>query len=545
MGNKLGRRRQVVDEKYTRPQGLYQIKDVDYKKLRKLILESKLAPCYPGGDECDCGFLEECPICFLYYPTLNRSRCCMKSICTECFLQMKNPNSTPPTQCPFCKTSNYAVEYRGVKSKEERGLEQIEEQKVIEAKIRMRQRELQDEEQRMHKREEINSSSGVRQTVNVDCNTSEGTEGAEVVSFEDLHAAPMLRQQQSRQNRDDEFDLDLEDIMVMEAIWLSIQENGRKRHTSQAADAPKQYAARDCYVSPVAATLAGSSSSPSGSLTCAIAALAECQQMGRESSSNYARNMSIRAKPMDTNYPPVESCCDDNGGMAVPRDGGDWLLDAESENSYGSSNELNDGTSVTALLPPPPPPLLPYRMVGNNYSISDETNDHGRRIMSIQQLCQQMGGESSSNYARDMSIRAKPMNTNYPPVESCCDDNGGTVVPRDGGDWLLDAESENSYGSSNELDDGTSVTALPPPPPPPLLPYRMVGNNYSISDETNDHGFVALPPPPPPLPFGEASNFQYFPGPIPESYEEQMMLAMAVSLVEARARTAAQGITWQ
>ncbi|MBA0603077.1 hypothetical protein Gorai_003236 [Gossypium raimondii] len=44
MGNKLGRRRQVVDEKYTRPQGLYVHKDVDIKKLRKLILESKLAP---------------------------------------------------------------------------------------------------------------------------------------------------------------------------------------------------------------------------------------------------------------------------------------------------------------------------------------------------------------------------------------------------------------------------------------------------------------------------------------------------------------------
>lgn len=64
MGNKLGRRRQVVDEKYTRPQGLYVHKDVDIKKLRKLILESKLAPCYPGDDECCCD-LEECPICFL------------------------------------------------------------------------------------------------------------------------------------------------------------------------------------------------------------------------------------------------------------------------------------------------------------------------------------------------------------------------------------------------------------------------------------------------------------------------------------------------
>lgn len=55
----------MVDEKYTRPQGLYQHKDVDHKKLKKLILDSKLAPCYPG-DESECGYdLEECPICFL------------------------------------------------------------------------------------------------------------------------------------------------------------------------------------------------------------------------------------------------------------------------------------------------------------------------------------------------------------------------------------------------------------------------------------------------------------------------------------------------
>jgi len=28
-------------------------------------------------------------------------------------------------RCPFCKTPNYAVEYRGVKSKEEKGIEQV------------------------------------------------------------------------------------------------------------------------------------------------------------------------------------------------------------------------------------------------------------------------------------------------------------------------------------------------------------------------------------------------------------------------------------
>ncbi|CAA0821297.1 RING/U-box superfamily protein [Striga hermonthica] len=232
MGNKLGRRRQVVDEKYTRPQGLYQHKDVDHKKLRKLILDSKLAPCYPGDDDCGCE-LEECPICFLYYPSLNRSRCCLKGICTECFLQMKTPNCTRPTQCPFCKTSNYAVEYRGVKTKEEKGQEQLEEQRVIEAKIRMRQQEIQDEEERMLKQRELRSSSSMIGPTEVDhCSTlapsfASAIESEEIVaSHEGMAIRPSPRR---RQNREDEFDLDLEDIMVMEAIWLSIQENGRRQ----------------------------------------------------------------------------------------------------------------------------------------------------------------------------------------------------------------------------------------------------------------------------------------------------------------------------
>ncbi|KAI9073879.1 hypothetical protein K1719_044151 [Acacia pycnantha] len=291
MGNKIGRRRQVVDEKYTRPQGLYNHKDVDHKKLRKLILESKLAPCYPGDEESTYD-LEECPICFLYYPSLNRSRCCMKSICTECFLQMKVPNSTRPTQCPFCKTANYAVEFRGVKSKEEKGLEQIEEQRVIEAKIRMHQQELMDEEERINKRLEISSSNGNVAPVDSEysSNAAAGSsisvvEGEEIISSQDSCVTPMVRPAPaSRTIRDDEFDIDLEDIMVMEAIWLSIQENGRQRNFCSSYAPSRQYITDDCYVSPSLGPQSGSSSSPSGGLACAIAALAERQQVGGESS---------------------------------------------------------------------------------------------------------------------------------------------------------------------------------------------------------------------------------------------------------------------
>ncbi|KAF8080665.1 hypothetical protein N665_0929s0018 [Sinapis alba] len=269
MGNKLGKKRQVVEERYTKPQQglLYMNKDVDFKKLKKLILESKLAPCYPGAEESSSHDLEECPICYLYYPSLNRSRCCMKSICTECFLRMKNPSSSQPTQCPYCKTSNYAVEYRGGKTKEEKSIEQIEEQRVIEAKIRIRQKEAEEEEERMHKR--LESPSSRTSTVTADTEYGSAAEDEETVSSQDSCVTS-----HPRVSRDGEFDYDLEDIMVMEAIWLSVQEPG-----SQINKSPEE----DHNVVPL---IPSSSSSPSGGLACAIADLAERQQMVGESSSN-------------------------------------------------------------------------------------------------------------------------------------------------------------------------------------------------------------------------------------------------------------------
>ncbi|XP_078176956.1 E3 ubiquitin-protein ligase GW2-like isoform X2 [Carex rostrata] len=223
MGNKIGRRRQVVDEKYTRPQGLYEHRDIDHKKLRKLILESKLAPCYPGDDECSVD-LEECPICFLYYPSLNRSKCCTKGICTECFLQMKPPNSTRPTQCPFCKTPNYAVEYRGVKSKEEKSMEQVEEQKVIEAQIRVRQQEIQEEEERMkQKQEKSQSTRKMQPPTEIEyrdlCSTSISvpsfrctTHGDDIESSQpSCSASVTARPSRSRPSRDDNVDVDIEE----------------------------------------------------------------------------------------------------------------------------------------------------------------------------------------------------------------------------------------------------------------------------------------------------------------------------------------------
>ncbi|KAI9203400.1 uncharacterized protein BJ171DRAFT_509582 [Polychytrium aggregatum] len=55
----------------------------------------------------------ECPICFLYYPrNMNFTRCCDQPICTECFVQIQRPETTwEPASCPYCVMAPFGVVY--------------------------------------------------------------------------------------------------------------------------------------------------------------------------------------------------------------------------------------------------------------------------------------------------------------------------------------------------------------------------------------------------------------------------------------------------
>ncbi|RWW89402.1 hypothetical protein BHE74_00001652, partial [Ensete ventricosum] len=139
MGNRIsGSRRRPVEEHLTRPQRiLRQPTDVDYKKLRKLILARKLAPCFDPLDELPHHprDLEECPICFFVIPSLlpshqNRVFFCSNSLCfmfatasDEKVRSFLPSDILIDKRCPFCKTSCYAVEYRGARTEEEKDLE--------------------------------------------------------------------------------------------------------------------------------------------------------------------------------------------------------------------------------------------------------------------------------------------------------------------------------------------------------------------------------------------------------------------------------------
>jgi len=138
---------------------------------------------------------------------------------------------------PILQNAQLCCGVCGVKTKEERSLEQFEEQKVIEAQLRIRQKEIQDEEAKMkRKQSRCSSSRTVTPTKEVEyrdiCSTSFSVpsyqcadQGTECCSSEpSCSNQTSMRPFHSRHNRDDNVDMNLEDMMVMEAIWRSIQQ---------------------------------------------------------------------------------------------------------------------------------------------------------------------------------------------------------------------------------------------------------------------------------------------------------------------------------
>ncbi|KAG0592953.1 hypothetical protein KC19_1G292900 [Ceratodon purpureus] len=559
MGNKITRRRPVIDERYTRPQGLYPHRDVDQRKLRRLILESKLAPCFPGAEE-PATDLEECPICFLHYPSLNRSKCCTKGICTECFLQMKSPHVARPTQCPFCKTPNYAVEYRGAKTLEEKGMEQAEEQKVIEAKIRMRQQELQDDDEREQRRQEdiragriavqppraqaitnhqianapvdeidglnwrsgwgsadrqsqaLTSSAPLERTasaidpyslwVDESYRRPGGFEAAapsqQIAASVVSNPVPPTHQQptetgfpipqappgaiRGRHNREDEFDLDLEDIMVMEAIWLSIQEQGA-HHRFADGEATRSLPNR-----------------PSGQLT-------EIS-LGSDSDGDTAI-----LPPPPPPAPQVESWDQHSGRQGTTAGGLAGAIAALAERqAVGAPAPASQATSVNPL----PPYTVENRSVGH---VSDVDVDASESAGSDDPVSLSTGRRQSSVEGRQRGEGA--------PAE--------LVVSVSG----REDDAENSSGASEKLANWVSSTQK-----------EYKGSSTWLGDQSSEQvevgtSFSSSVPSASELPWeapedarngessGGANNDKVL---VPDSFEEQMMLAMALSLADAQAR---------
>lgn len=138
-------------------------------------------------------------------------------------------------------------------------------------------------------------------------------------------------------------------------------------------------------------------------------------------------------------------------------------------------------------------------------------------IAALAERQQMSGGSPSLSCAVTASGNLPTTNPNMLPSCSSYYSPSGPAVEtsHEDGEWNVErgseiAEEGTSYRSSDSREDDGGITNLP-----------------QQHEDAEDEGLQSLPPPH-----------------IPESFEEQMMLAKAVSLAEARAVTSGPGITW-
>ncbi|CAK9230435.1 unnamed protein product [Sphagnum jensenii] len=543
MGNKITRRRPAIDDRHTRLQGLYPSRDVDQRKLRRLILDSKLAPCYPGGEE-PAVELEECPICFLHYPSLNRSKCCTKGICTECFLQVKSPNVTRPTQCPYCKMANYSVEYRGPKSMEEKGVEQAEEQKVIEAKIRMQQQELHDDEEREHRRDDDlrNTCAPPHHPIpSLADSIAHDSEQDNWRAVWETNSHPSQVSSLSEYTEldtfvsrlDDEFDLDLEDIMVMEAIWLSIQEQGARHRYRD--DEPRM-------------------STPSGSFP----TLMTNYSLGSDGETDLGEIILPPPPPPPPLLPvPAPLSAFDIQEQAPGRHnsvtgGLAGAIAALAERQVAGGDTITAQQSILSVLPPDPAMVSRRKEVDNPgtnvqfeipsyreepHETADPSEPLQRKRSNGSPVIRKIGCLMVEDSASEDERGTEPTSAEVEFWKSQREGEHGSPQIRDSenpntseglANWVSSTQQEyvaasmtKSSGdqSSEQVEVGTSFSSSIPsaselPWEAPEIPPDGRNGEGSSSEEAGRKSAV-----------------------VPESFEEQMMLAMALSLAEAQANT--------
>ncbi|OAY83198.1 hypothetical protein ACMD2_15636 [Ananas comosus] len=214
-------------------------------------------------------------------------------------------------------------------------MEQVEEQKVIEAQIRMRLQELQEDAERTKKKQALS----FRYTAEDDEFVSSQPSSSVLAGTQSTY---------SRRDSVENYDLDLEDVMVLEAIRRSLQEQGTPVNPVSSRSTLSE-APRSDHNDPQLATY--SEISPPSGFASAIAAIAEHQHMsGEVFASAYQMLQSsgiLRARGSNvstTNNSPVQwADVTPNSTSLVVREEGEgstewWSDEAEAGTSYAASN---------------------------------------------------------------------------------------------------------------------------------------------------------------------------------------------------------------
>lgn len=84
--------------------GLYSKYKSSPSQISKSIKAKKISPIYEGIESDSISKKPNyamCEICYLFYPLVNRTKCCGHVICSECLCALFNIDTENP--CPFCR----------------------------------------------------------------------------------------------------------------------------------------------------------------------------------------------------------------------------------------------------------------------------------------------------------------------------------------------------------------------------------------------------------------------------------------------------------
>lgn len=220
----INSKKHSVEAKYSTLNGVYPTCEWDPKSIRKLVVDKKVSPLFPGkedpGENTD-----ECPICLLYYTGgLNKAKCCRQEICTECLLQIKRPGlSLDDITCPFCNISRFATTFSGPKSAGERQRERRETEKVERLEAQMREAE----KSRDRKRKEERRKEEKKRKAKEKMERFDDAKPPVVVTPVDESAETIASLSAPGDGSPKK---DLEEIMLMEAIRLSLMDSDPPDH---------------------------------------------------------------------------------------------------------------------------------------------------------------------------------------------------------------------------------------------------------------------------------------------------------------------------
>ncbi|KAI9289783.1 hypothetical protein BC943DRAFT_356729 [Umbelopsis sp. AD052] len=266
---------QEFDQGSLIPTGIYanSVQDYDYPSVRQLILQRRLAPFYEGQQDIDCPSQPvstndamssqsntlsrttskthtatiisprsilptvskyrhhrknslppppaakyenavECPICFLFYPAnINYTRCCHQPICSECFVHIRQPADSPmaTANCPYCVEPNFGIVYHPPNL----ALQNTDADQGIVTVDLIRPYHTQLMQRRHHSHSAAESARGSTRRIVVRPNHANG---------HDRELSPSAQDYRDYLTAMRQMNMDLEELMVMEAVRLSLME---------------------------------------------------------------------------------------------------------------------------------------------------------------------------------------------------------------------------------------------------------------------------------------------------------------------------------